>query len=69
MISEANLTAISLVDVADFIGNNVPAVLQRKVSPDQLSVVGEGSCMPPIIQQVLENVVQWASQKSKFEVR
>lgn len=61
---------MSLRDIADYIGHNVPAILQKK----SLSVGGQVSAasggLPLIIQQVLENVVEWANpdQRPKYEV-
>ena len=61
---------MSLRDIADYIGHNVPAILQKKsLSPGrQVSAAGGG--LPLIIQQVLEKVVEWANpdQRPKYEV-
>ena len=58
---------MSIDDVVDFIGCEVPAILQKmSISKRQVSVVSGG--LPLIIQQVLEKIVQWASQKPKCEV-
>jgi hypothetical protein len=64
------LTSVSLPDIADYIGRNVPAILQQK----NLSAGGQVSApsggLPLIIQQLLENVVKWANtdQRPKYEV-
>ena len=59
MLLEADMTSISIADIADFIGREVPAVLLKGsevVSTDQpLTVSGR---LPLPVQQLLEKVVQ-----------
>lgn len=69
MLKEADMTDVSIADVASFIGREVPKVLQKSSevgSTDQALTAPEG--LPLTIQHLLEKVVHWASQQEKFEV-
>ena len=68
MLKEADMTNVSVGDVATFIGREVPKVLCKSsdISTDQ--ALTAPLRLPPIIQQLLEKVVDWASQQQKFEV-